>query len=128
MRLECAVLACSGVMVPETNLRLPAQINWWNRLLISLGRFFRWSVGSNLRARPLGFRSSRKPYVGGAVVSESFRLKFRRLLSRSIVGIQAVGFARTGATFALGTFERCRRTLKASAFRGRPEVIGARSE
>ncbi len=54
MRLECAVLACSGVMVPETNLRLLAQINWWNRLLISLGRFFRWSVGSNLRARPLG--------------------------------------------------------------------------
>src|SRR5258708_30921163 len=52
MRLECAVLACSGGMVPETNLRQPAQINWWNRLLISLGRFFRWSVGSNLRARP----------------------------------------------------------------------------
>ena len=39
MRLECAVLACSGVMVPETNLRLLAQINWWNRLPISLERF-----------------------------------------------------------------------------------------
>src|ERR1700731_519053 len=49
MRLECAVLACSGVMVPETNLRLLAQINWWNRPLISRGRFFRWSVEMALR-------------------------------------------------------------------------------
>ena len=51
MRLECAVLACSGVMVAETNWRLLAQINWWNRLLISLGRFFRWSV-AGLRPAP----------------------------------------------------------------------------
>src|SRR5882762_8085417 len=57
MRLECAVLACSGVMGPETNLRLLAQINWWNRQLILHRRFFRWSVGSNLRARP----TRRKP-------------------------------------------------------------------
>jgi hypothetical protein len=27
MRLECAGLACSGVMVPEMNLKLPAQIS-----------------------------------------------------------------------------------------------------
>ena len=72
-------------MVPETNLRVLAQINWWNRLPISLGRFFRWSAGSNLRGRPLGGSFKSKPYVGGAAVSESFRLEFRRLLSRSIV-------------------------------------------
>ncbi len=34
--------------------------------LISLGRFFRWSVGSNLRASRLEACSSRTPYVGGA--------------------------------------------------------------
>ena len=50
-RSECAVLACCGVMVPETSLRLPVQINWWNPPLISLGQFFRWSVRSNLRAK-----------------------------------------------------------------------------
>jgi len=27
-----------------------------------------------------------------------------------------------------GTFETCRRTLRMSVYRGRPEVIGARSE
>src|SRR6266704_1193059 len=58
-RSECAVLACCGVMVPETSLRLLVQINWWNPLLISLGQFFRWSVRSNLRAKP--------QLIGGAV-------------------------------------------------------------
>src|SRR5258708_7178703 len=29
MRSECAVLACSGVMVPETNLKLLVQTSWW---------------------------------------------------------------------------------------------------
>ena len=28
----------------------------------------------------------------------------------------------------IGTFETCRQTLKLSAYRGRPEVIGAQSE
>src|SRR5437899_4491713 len=51
-RSECAVLACCGVMVPETSLRLQVQINWWNPPLILLGQFFRWSVRSNLRAKP----------------------------------------------------------------------------
>ena len=37
MLSECAVLACCGVMAPETNLKLLAQINWWNSLLISPG-------------------------------------------------------------------------------------------
>jgi len=41
MLWECAVSACCGVMVPETSLKLPAQINWWNPLLISPGRFSR---------------------------------------------------------------------------------------
>jgi hypothetical protein len=35
MRSECAVLACSGVMVPETNLKLLAQTGWWIPLPIS---------------------------------------------------------------------------------------------
>src|SRR5881397_1791514 len=58
-RSECAVLACCGVMVPETSLRLQVQINWWNPPLILLGQFFRWSVRSNLRAKP--------PLDGGSV-------------------------------------------------------------
>ena len=46
-RSECAVLACCGVMVPETSLKLRVQINWWNPPLISLGPSARWSVRGN---------------------------------------------------------------------------------
>jgi hypothetical protein len=41
MLSECAVLACCGVMAPETNLKLLAQTSWWNPLPISPGRFSR---------------------------------------------------------------------------------------
>src|SRR5512139_3937508 len=57
MRLECAVLACSGVTARETNSRRLAQINWWSRLPISLGRFFRCS------ARRTGL-ASLQPFYG----------------------------------------------------------------
>src|ERR1700730_6533969 len=50
MRSECAVLACSGVMVPETNLKLPALTGWWIPLPISPLRSSRWSMESNPRA------------------------------------------------------------------------------
>ena len=51
MPSECAVLACSGVMAPGTNSKLRAQISWWSLPPISPGRFYRWSVGCNPRAR-----------------------------------------------------------------------------
>src|SRR6478736_7690381 len=49
MRSECAVLACSGVMVPETNLKRPARTSWWIPLPISPVRCSRWSTGRNPR-------------------------------------------------------------------------------
>src|SRR6476660_6498985 len=49
MRSECAVLACSGVMVPETNLNRPARTSWWIPLPISPVRCSRWSTGRNPR-------------------------------------------------------------------------------
>jgi hypothetical protein len=47
MRSECAVLECSGVMGPETNLKRPAQTGWWIPLPISLVRSSRWSMERN---------------------------------------------------------------------------------
>ena len=56
MHSECAVLACSGVMVPETNLKLLAQTSWWIPLPISLVRSSRWSMGRNPQARAVTFK------------------------------------------------------------------------
>src|SRR5882757_9862699 len=58
MRSECAVLACSGVMVPETNLKLLAQTSWWIPLPISPVRSSRWSMGSNPQARAATFKQA----------------------------------------------------------------------
>ena len=49
MPLECAGLACFGVMVLEMNLKMPAQISWWNQRLILLAPFFRCSVDNSLQ-------------------------------------------------------------------------------
>src|SRR5216683_1895295 len=58
MRSECAVLACSGVMVPETNLKLLAQTSWWIPLPISPVRSSRWSMGRNPQARAATFKQA----------------------------------------------------------------------
>ena len=47
MRSECAVLACSGVIVAETNLKLLAQTSSWILLPISPGRSSQCAMGSN---------------------------------------------------------------------------------
>src|SRR6202171_6349558 len=44
----------------------------------------------------------------------------------SVLAPRAAGWS--AATLCVGTFETCRRTLKMSAYRGRPEVDGAPSE
>src|SRR6266568_3133910 len=61
-RSECAVLACCGVMVPETSLRLPVRINWWNPPLILLGQFFRWSRNNRCPSSSAAARHSTISY------------------------------------------------------------------
>src|ERR1700686_3519242 len=63
MRWECAVLACSGVMVPETNLKLLAQTSWWIPLPISPVRASRWAMGRNPQGRAATFNQA--PRVSG---------------------------------------------------------------
>jgi hypothetical protein len=50
-------------------------------------------------------------------------------LTRHIVtSFPSDGFGEQPTMSPIGAFETCQRSLKISAYRGRPEVIGARSE
>ena len=81
-RSECAVLACCGVMVPETSLRLPVQINWWNPPSISLGQFFRWSRNNSARLhRP--WRATRRYHT--RLFSAAARLPHQAAESRMCI-------------------------------------------
>src|ERR1700678_3610925 len=54
IRLECAALACSGVMVHETNLSQLAQTNWSSSRPISPVLSSRWFVGNDPYNHPSG--------------------------------------------------------------------------